>query len=107
MNEYIFPPWRSGPDEKFSSDLGSFKLCLRAIDALSSRMKGRITDQTCSRSEQWGRVVRAQVAYEREGTLGAALVTCWSVSGSSVEIAVSLDCCSDPPRAVSAAATST
>ena len=89
MDDYSCPPWSLAPGETVSPDTSEFATCIEAIEAFSSRMGGTITKQVCSFSKQWGRVVRAKID---DGSAGALLVTCWSLSGS-LKIFVQLEGC--------------
>jgi hypothetical protein len=92
MDSYSCPPWSAASEEAAGSDPAMFSACLDAIGLIASRMNGAILERTCSMSKQWGKVVRAKITYQREGSAGSAFVTCWSAAGSGVEIAVKLDC---------------
>ncbi|HUO11143.1 MAG TPA: hypothetical protein VMU37_00150 [Caulobacteraceae bacterium] len=94
VDGFSYPPPGGSPGETaLPSDAVGFSACRRVLNALSSRMNGKITNQTCSESKQWGNIVRAKINYEREGSSGTACVTCWSGSGRGVQVAMTLNCC--------------
>jgi hypothetical protein len=90
---YSCPPWNVVPNETVSSDPAEFSICNTVINALVARLNGKATGQIYSLSEQWGKIVRAKIVYEHQGTVGTVLVTCWSDSGSDVKIALQVEGC--------------
>jgi hypothetical protein len=90
-DSYSCPPWTVAPGETVSSDPAGFDACLTVISALAERVNGKVTEQSYSMSKQWGKIVRAKIAYEHKGSGGGFLVICWSETGSDVKIALQVD----------------
>src|SRR5580698_9934256 len=93
MDEFPHPPWNTMAGETSVSDAAEFRDCERAIDAFASRGKGVITERRYSVSRDWGRVLRAKVAFAQAGFDATMLVTCWTGEGPGVRIAVEVGNC--------------
>jgi hypothetical protein len=87
------PPCNMEPDETISAESGAFSDCLKPISALAARTNGRVTEQTFSLSPQWGKVVRAKIVSDHEGSPTTACVISWCASDGSLKIALTIDGC--------------
>ena len=90
---YSCPPWSATPDETIVSNPSGFSSCRKVIGILASNMNATVTERVCSLSNEWGKIIRAKIAYAYEGSPATALVTCWSTPGSGVGIFMKLDDC--------------
>ena len=93
MNIFPHPPWNATRDETSVADSAGFTDCEQAIEAFASRGKGNITDRHCSVSKDWGRILRAKVAFAHPGFDATVLVTCWTGEGPGVRVAVEVERC--------------
>jgi hypothetical protein len=89
----LCPQWRVPPDETIVSSPAGFSPCRKMIGLLTARMDAEIIERVCSHSKQWGKIIRAKIAFKSEGRLCTALVTCWSSTDSGMRIFVKLDGC--------------
>jgi hypothetical protein len=92
-DDYSCPPWSAGSDETAAADPTEFSACRAAITTLAAALNGTLTGLTYSQSKQWGKVVRAKIAYQHAGLEGTFLVTSWSEPGSNVQTAVKVEGC--------------
>jgi hypothetical protein len=90
MEGFPCPTWTPASDETLSPDRAGFSACRKVIGLLSSKIGGTVTEKTCWNSKVWGKIVRAKIAYDRNGVSGTALATCWSDKGAGVQIALEL-----------------
>jgi hypothetical protein len=88
---YEWPPWNVAPNETVEPTPAGFSACRKVVGILAAKMNGRVTQRTCSLSEQWGKVIRAKIAYTVEGAPAAAFVVCVSGSGPGIGLAIKLD----------------
>jgi hypothetical protein len=94
MDSFTYPHWDAISDETAVSDTRTFSDCEQAVAAFASRAGGSIVDRKYSVSDQWGRVLRANVGLShRAGFAATTLVTCWSGAGPGVRMAVEIEGC--------------
>ena len=93
MDIFPHPPWNAITEETSVSDSVEFSQCERAIDVFASRGKGVINERRYSVSKDWGRILRAKVAFAEAGFDATMLVTCWTGEGPGVRIAVEVGNC--------------
>ncbi len=85
---YPGPPWTPAADEVLAADLATFTRCDTLIQALATRMSAKVTDRRYTLSQTWGRVLRAKLQNELDGSSMSVRVTCWSKPGSGAQILV-------------------
>jgi hypothetical protein len=93
MVEFIHPPLEAAIGERVASDDAAFGDCLMRLNAFATKANGTITRRTCSFSDQWGKVVRADVALAPGGLSATVCLICWSDAGPGVKMAASVGGC--------------
>ena len=91
MDHWAAPPWNPTAAERPALDHATFRNCEEVLQTYVSRAAGRITGETYTVCQQWGKILRARVVFPLKGPLATTLVTCWSSDGESVEMLVKLD----------------
>jgi hypothetical protein len=90
MIPFTFPPWSVGADEIVCSPLSEFAACKQVIFSFEAKMGGTVTKETCSVSDQWGRVVRGKCSFYQDGHAVEAFITSWDCSGKGVQVVVKM-----------------
>ena len=85
------PPWSPALDERAASDLGPFRNCEGVLADFAAHANGRMIQETYTTSKQFGRVIRARIAFPSRGSHATIFVVCWSESDGSVQMAVKTD----------------
>jgi hypothetical protein len=93
MDEFQHPPLDTTAGERISTDYTKFADCLKRLNAFATKAGGTVTEQTCSFSDRWGRVVRADVAFQHIGSDATVCVVCWSEAGSGIKFVASVGGC--------------
>jgi hypothetical protein len=93
MNGFSYPPWNGVTDEISVSDPTNFGNCEQALSAFADQGGGRTLERRYSISKTWGRVLRAKVVFTHASAAGTTHVTCWSVDGPGVQMAVEMGDC--------------
>ena len=93
MAVFQHPPWVPDPDEAQPASLEDFSLCQRVVDAIVSRLNGRIATLSRSIGAPWGAIVRATVAYDDAGAPGSYTLICWWNASKGVQMALLMDDC--------------
>ena len=91
MDDLSAPPWDVANDETIVADSSIFSQCDDVLKTFVSQAKGLIKSRTYSISKQWGSVLRAKAELPFAGVTTTTLITCWSKSGSGVEIVVKVE----------------
>jgi len=86
MDNTAFPPWEAAGDETPAQKSEAFSVADRVVESFATKANGRIIERTYSISKQWGRLLRAKIAFEYKGRPSTYLVACWYVSDSEVAI---------------------
>jgi hypothetical protein len=95
VDSYAAPPWTPEPDETVSSSPDGFNECRKVIGDFASGNNGKILNVTYSCSKQWGKIVRAKIAFAPSGETATTFFTCWSTSPPGVRFDLRFACCGD------------
>lgn len=93
---HLCPPWSAAPDETFVPTTpvpNGFSGCRKLLGLLTAKMDATVTERECWLSGQWGKIIRAQIAYSFKGSPATARVTCWSAPNLRTGIFMRLDSC--------------
>jgi len=91
MDGWPAPSWSPTADEKAVLDRSIFHHCEITLNAYAERINGKISNETYTLSKEWGKILRAKVAWNLRGRSATSLVTCWSASEPGVEIFIKID----------------
>jgi hypothetical protein len=95
VDSYQFPPWKRAQDETIPLSSAGFRNYDKFVEAYSLTIHGSLTQKSYSLSKEWGRILRAKIAFEFASSPGTALLTCWARSGSDIRFDLTLECCVD------------